>query len=1274
MFGIRNKMIAIPVFLCMISAICGVLASPTVVVEEESPHPGTRITVSGSGFPGSADFEIFIDNESVASDTSYPGGTFHRKMTLPRQTTIGLHNLTAVSGSINASTEIRVVQWPAAMNLSPSILKPGQDLTICGRGYPPNAFYRVDICGNATLEGATDENGTFCRLYSVPKQMLVGDCEVTGKAPMFAGPPSAAEVLKVDQWEPELVIDPSDPYPGAFVSISGSHLPPLSRYEILLDGASVRVGTSDARGEFSRNYQISPHISTGNHVLEITATKYTGPPRTYIDFEVIQWPCEITLEPIHRHPGSNVTVKGRFFPPNTRFVVSLDNEEIGSGNTSSRGRFSFVHEFRNNATLGEHTISGVTPQFTGPPKAELSFNLTQWPLLVDIRPSDIHPGSNLTLTGSQFPPAADFEVYMDSSKRFSGITSGDGNFTISIVLSRDIALGLHDLTFTVDGYSGPPTRNYRLNITQWRAETGVVSDHQYPGGLITVIGCNYPPESVYFALVDGVKVGGGVIDVEGCFQMDYQLNRTIDLGAHELSISTGFPGLDHVNRTFEVSQWPMEMYLEPENALPGSTVNVVGQGFPPNASVKIIWDDLFVKAGEVSSEGEFDIQFLPQGQGSGCYHVVGAQVRGDYTGPPSCYVYFWLGDDPPEMKLDFCDELGRERDHFFPGDTIHISGSGFPSNITFDAYIGHSDQDMDPTLASLEKEITADGEGRISCTPVGDIGEEGLYRAWLDLNRNGMADGTDTESQSSFEVLPRPDLGILEVTISNDSPVQGQRVDVWVKIKNYGGSTQQGVLALEFNSSRDTEKIFSISSGSTVNTSFMWNTSDIEAGKAMLCLVLEPLEGETSVGDNYLEWGLVEVEAAPDIRVNSVLPGTRSVHRGKDVEISIGIENKGSTDQNMSIWIEWGEEVVGSFEAELDSGTERIYEFTWDTSEASMGERTIAARAEVLAWERDPRDNHVQNGFIEIRPSNRLPRADPHGPYSGSVGEPVTFDGSWSYDVDGRVVTYRWAFGDGTTGTGMVVNHTYSGPGKYEIMLEVMDDDGDSSSQNTTAGISSQKEMHQVSIVVRDAVNLVPLADLSVCVGREEYLVEEFPLDIWLEEGEWRVSINKTGYQRLERWVSVNESLAISLAATPDIRFFASDERGGEKVDYSITDTVYVTVVSPRDYSLRFRVVRDGKARSGEPLVDISTDGYDEIVAPSGSSTYPVWENRLELGSYDIVLDTNSNGIFDADTDLQYRRDFRGFQITENGLLGLGLWIISLSATFLAREQLKSGS
>ncbi len=88
-----------------------------------------------------------------------------------------------------------------------------------------------------------------------------------------------------------------------------------------------------------------------------------------------------------------------------------------------------------------------------------------------------------------------------------------------------------------------------------------------------------------------------------------------------------------------------------------------------------------------------------------------------------------------------------------------------------------------------------------------------------------------------------------------------------------------------------------------------------------------------------------------------------------------------------------------------------------------------------------------------IGEGNQPPVSDPNGPYNGTVGVPVTFDGTGSSDPDGTIVSYDWNFGDGNTGTGVSPTHTYAAPGTYNVTLTVTDDAGATDSAMTTANI-----------------------------------------------------------------------------------------------------------------------------------------------------------------------------------------------------------------------------
>jgi len=60
----------------------------------------------------------------------------------------------------------------------------------------------------------------------------------------------------------------------------------------------------------------------------------------------------------------------------------------------------------------------------------------------------------------------------------------------------------------------------------------------------------------------------------------------------------------------------------------------------------------------------------------------------------------------------------------------------------------------------------------------------------------------------------------------------------------------------------------------------------------------------------------------------------------------------------------------------------------------------------------------------------------------GLVNESIVFSGVESYDNDGEILEYSWAFGDGTVGSTQTVNHVYTNPGNFTVSLMVTDDDG----------------------------------------------------------------------------------------------------------------------------------------------------------------------------------------------------------------------------------------
>jgi len=77
-------------------------------------------------------------------------------------------------------------------------------------------------------------------------------------------------------------------------------------------------------------------------------------------------------------------------------------------------------------------------------------------------------------------------------------------------------------------------------------------------------------------------------------------------------------------------------------------------------------------------------------------------------------------------------------------------------------------------------------------------------------------------------------------------------------------------------------------------------------------------------------------------------------------------------------------------------------------------------------------------------------------PSSATTATAISFNGTASYDPDGTLVSYSWAFGDGATGTGSVVAHSYTLAKTYTVTLTVTDNGGIIGSTTTQVTITDR--------------------------------------------------------------------------------------------------------------------------------------------------------------------------------------------------------------------------
>jgi PKD repeat protein len=81
-----------------------------------------------------------------------------------------------------------------------------------------------------------------------------------------------------------------------------------------------------------------------------------------------------------------------------------------------------------------------------------------------------------------------------------------------------------------------------------------------------------------------------------------------------------------------------------------------------------------------------------------------------------------------------------------------------------------------------------------------------------------------------------------------------------------------------------------------------------------------------------------------------------------------------------------------------------------------------------------------------------------YNPATPTKGSEVRFSASASTDPNGDIEEYQWDFGDGTSGTGETVTHTFEDPGEQTVILRVIDSFNNEATQTSSVYIASKPE------------------------------------------------------------------------------------------------------------------------------------------------------------------------------------------------------------------------
>jgi chitodextrinase len=218
---------------------------------------------------------------------------------------------------------------------------------------------------------------------------------------------------------------------------------------------------------------------------------------------------------------------------------------------------------------------------------------------------------------------------------------------------------------------------------------------------------------------------------------------------------------------------------------------------------------------------------------------------------------------------------------------------------------------------------------------------------------------------------------------------------------------------------------------------------------------------------------------------------------------------------------DWGDGSLSAWSALVASNTSVSASHAW-TNVSNYPIRVIAqdASGSNSSW-----SETLTVMISQIESEGFPPVGSFHIPGNASVNHSMVFDASGSYDPDGAIVSYVWDFGDGITGVGEILVHTYESPGEYTVTLTVTDNAGmnysssqvvritDSSDASTGAGAGFLKPNDIMILLV--ALGVTGLVLLFVY----RYRTREVSLEKQIDASKQRLAIMDQGTADIDQIV-----------------------------------------------------------------------------------------------------------------------------------------------------------
>lgn len=240
----------------------------------------------------------------------------------------------------------------------------------------------------------------------------------------------------------------------------------------------------------------------------------------------------------------------------------------------------------------------------------------------------------------------------------------------------------------------------------------------------------------------------------------------------------------------------------------------------------------------------------------------------------------------------------------------------------------------------------------------------GLGETPLDLHDEVLLDHNETQivcqvSDGYCYLNASHDVAIVNVEASPMIALIGNSVNINVTVQDVGAFNESFNVTVYAGSQTIGMEPVSLSSGSSANLLFTWDTAGYAKGDYAIIASASVVQGEVNIANNYRQTAnlLTLLYNGHDIAVTEVEPSKTIVGQGYGAVVKVVVKNYGVFSETSTTAVYANSTIIWLQIDYLTSGSSATLSLVWNTSSFAIGNFSISAFVEPVLDESDIIDN-----------------------------------------------------------------------------------------------------------------------------------------------------------------------------------------------------------------------------------------------------------------------------------------------------------------------------